>query len=161
MVDITWTNTQKKARNMGNLAARVETRHTHKWGTEVARAGKESIRQSVVDGGINKTAKGGARIEQGDMFDSADSVTTTMSGVSNVLAGFISGPPAHTIFQERGTRGRRIDSVKPRLNPTKGRGSGIPAMLAIPEAIQAMTVEADNSGYKMLGQIAREWDGTV
>lgn len=163
MIQITWTNTQKKARNMERLAARIETRHVHRWGQEVSRAGKESVQQSVMDQGINKTAKGGPRIESGAMLDSADSVALSMGGVSNVTAGFISGAPAHTIWQERGTLGRRIDSVKPGLKPTKGSGKsgGIPAMLAIPEAINAMTVEADNSGMKMLANIAREWDGTV
>lgn len=161
MITITWTNTHKKARNMGKLAERVGTRHAHRWGREVGFAGEESIKQSVVDQGVNKTKKGGPRILSRAMFYSANSVATTMGGTSNVLAGFISGAPEQTIWQERGTRGRRIDSVKPRLSPTKGRGTGIPAMLAIPEAVVAMEVEADNSGNKMLVQIAKDWDSTV
>ena len=161
MIEILWTNTHKKARNMRRLATRVGTQHVHKWGTEVGKAGKESVQQSVVDGGINKTAKGGARIKSGAMFDSAGSIATTMGGVSNASAGFIYGPPPQSIWQERGTKGRRIDSEKPRLTPTKGRGGGIPAMLAIPEARVAMENEMDNSGMKMLVQIAKEWSSTV
>lgn len=158
MITITWTNTQEKAMGMGLLADRVGTVYTHRWGQAVGQAGKESTQQSVVDQGINKTAKGGPRIRSGDMFDSADAVTVTMGSVANVSAGFINGPPKHTEYQERGTMGRRIDSENPRLKPTKGTGSGIPAMLAIPEAIVAMTVEADNSGMKMLASIARDWN---
>lgn len=161
MIEITWTNTHKKAANIHRLSERVGKRHAHRWGSEVGRAGKESVQQSVVDGGINKTAKGGARIKSGAMFDSAGSLATTMSGVSNVSAGFIFGTPPQANWQERGTRGRRIDSEKPRLIPTKGRGTGIPAMLAIPEAAVAMSNEIDNAGMRMLQRIAAEWDGTV
>lgn len=150
MVFITWTNTQKKATNMGRLAKRVGKQHTAKWGRQVAQVGEESVNFSVLSGGVNKTKKGGPRILSEAMINSVGERQKLSVGTATVSAGFgIDGrAPRWTIFQEEGTRSR-------------AGNSGIPAMLAIPEAIENMEVEMDNAGMRMLGSIANEWNSSV
>lgn len=150
MITIDWTNTHKKARNMERLADRVGKRHTATWSKQVTEAGEESINYMVLSGGKNKTKKGGPRILSGAMINSIGERQKLSDGYASITTGFGVGKraPFWTIFQEEGTR------------PRTGN-SGIPAMLAIPEAIQNMEAEIDDSGMRMLAQIAKEWDSTV
>lgn len=163
MIKITWTNTQKKAAHMRKLADTVGSKHLPKWSREVAEVGEETVNFRVLAGG---TKKGGPRIESESMIDSVGARQRISGGVANISAGFgASGSraPKWTTFQERGTLGHRNDSGKPSSTERKSpwQAKGIPAMLAIPEAIENMEVEADNAGMRMLINIAKDWDSWV
>ena len=163
MVKITWTNTQKKATHMGKLAGLVDSKYLPKWSREVAEVGEESVNFRVLAGG---TKKGGPRIETESMIDSVGARQKISGGIANISAGFgASGrrAPKWTNFQERGTLGHRNDSGNPSSEERKSpkEAKGIPAMLAIPEAIENMEVEADNAGMRMLINIAKDWDNWV
>lgn len=159
MITITWTNAQKKAANMNRLAKAVGTRHAQAWGNDVAEAGKESIRYSILSGGVNQTKKGGSRILSGAMFDSTFSDAKNNGGIVSVSAGY-KRSPTWTKFQEFGTRDRRVAGSLEDLTASSS-GSGIPAMLSIPTAIQDMEVISDDAGMKMLWNIAKEWNSSV
>ena len=163
MVKITWTNTQKKAAHMGKLADLVGSKYLPKWSSKVAEVGEETVNFRVLAGG---TKKGGPRIETESMIDSVGARQKISGGIANISAGFgASGrrAPRWTIFQERGTLGHRNDSGIPSSAERKSpwQAKGIPAMLAIPEAIENMEVEADNAGMRMLINIAKDWDSWV
>ena len=163
MMKIVWTNTQKKAAHMGMLAEAVERKHLPKWSNEVAEVGEETVNYRVLAGG---TKKGGPRILSEAMIDSVGARQRIFGGIANISAGFGAGgkrAPKWTIFQERGTLGHRNDSVNPSSTERKSpmEASGIPAMLAIPEAIENMKVEADNAGMRMLANIAKDWNSWV
>lgn len=162
MITITWPNIPEKVAGIEALAGRIYAVHAPKWGEEVSEIGERVVNAAVMDGGINKTKIGGPRIRTWAMHDSVASKVSISPGGNSITAtaGFLNNAPDHTIFQERGTRDRRIDSVKPRLTPTsgKGRGRGIPPMLAIPQAAADMEIAAEVTGGTMISRIAREYN---
>ena len=163
MIKITWTNTQKKAKHMGRLAGLVDSKYLPRWSRAVAEVGEETVNFRVLAGG---TKKGGPRIETEAMINSVGARQRISGGTANISAGFGADArraPRWTIFQERGTLGHRNDSGVPSSSQRKSpwQAKGIPAMLAIPEAIENMEVEADNAGMRMLVNIAKDWDSWV
>ena len=163
MITITWTNAQKKAAHMGKLADKVGGKYLTNWSSDVAKVGQETVNYRVLAGG---TKKGGPRIETEAMINSVGASQRISGGTASISAGFGSGgkrAPKWTIFQERGTLGHRNDNDNPSSTERKSPwgAKGIPAMLAIPEAIENMKVEADNSGMRMLINIAKDWNSWV
>lgn len=161
MITIVWTNTLKKAAGMSVLAGRVGVYHGPAWGETLSESVEAKVREAVLDGGINKpTTKGPARVRSETMLGSVNSRVTSTGGVTNVEGGFLANPPKYTIFQERGTRNRRITSDKPQLRPTKGRQGkgGVPAMLAIAQAEADIVIQGTVQGKSMLTAIRAEWN---
>lgn len=150
MITITWNNTAKKAKHMGNLADRVGAVLTPKWGRDVAAVGEKAYVDAVESGGVNPTQKGGSRIKSGKMIGSIGERTKDEYGISRVSSGFgLDGrAPRWTKFQEYGTRAREGNQ-------------GIAAMMAYTLAEIEMDIEAAESGTRMLTQIAKEWDSSV
>lgn len=159
-VTITWQNNHSKAINMERLNREIAIRHSAAWGAGVAEVGKESVNYSVLSGGAHQTKKGGPRIESGAMIDSHFGKSTNNGGSVTVQAGF-NRPPMWTKFQELGTRDRRVNSNASSDLSRSGGGSGIPAMLAIPQAIIDMDKAATDLGFTMLTNIARDWNTSV
>lgn len=160
---IYWTNAEQKAANMGKLAVRVGSQYLTDWSRDVAKVGQETVNHRVLAGG---TKKGGPRIETEAMIDSVGARQKISGGIASISAGFGADgkrAPKWTIFQERGTLGHRNDSGNPSSAERKSpwQAKGIPAMLAIPEAIENMKVEADNAGMRMLIKIAKGWNSWV
>lgn len=137
---ITWDNAAEKAAGMAALAAAVGTKHTYDWADDVAQVGEDSIRETIQDGGVVPTKKGGPRIKSGSMFASVSSRAYAGGGNGHATAGFLDGPPPHTIWQEGGT------------------SRGIPPMVAVPMAAIKMEIAADTLGLVMLADIAGEWN---
>ena len=137
---ITWDNAAEKAAGIAALAARVGTEHIYQWTDRVANEGEESVIRTVNNGGVIATKKGGPRIKSGAMIGSANSRVVAGGGMGEATAGFLDGPPAHTIWQEGGT------------------SRGIPPMLAIPMLNIDMGIAAENYGQRMLAEIAGEWN---
>lgn len=129
MMLITWTNTQQKAAGMAKLSDRVGTHHAYDWAEDVAVAGERTI-ESI------------AREDTGLMKSTVGSSHTAMGGVGVAEAGYgiYKSHPFYTKFQEHGTR------------------HGIKPMLSIPQGAKAMEIAAQDSGMKMLGSIAKEWN---
>jgi len=96
----------------------------------------ERMTDIVNAGGMNKTAKGGARVKTGQMIDSIGS-KTDLNGRGRVQSefGFINGPPDWTIFQEQGTIGAGKNKA------AHGGSGGIASMLAYATAHYEATVE--------------------
>jgi len=94
----------------------------------------------INDGGINKTIKGGPRIDSRDMINSVGS-TLTGNGKARVQAsfGFINDAPIWTRFQERGTR-----ALGPMRNRGSGGDGGIAPMLAYATALGEAIVDFQN-----------------
>lgn len=160
-VEIEWVNHHQKAAAIGRLVNRLSTVHGTRWGREVSDIGAKVVESAVMDGGVNKTKKGGPRVRTWEMHSSIDAVVEfSPKGQSiSAMAGFIYSPPKWAIFQERGTLGRRIDSKNPRTSPTTGRSNtGIPPMLAIPLAQADMAIAAKVSGENMILNIAKEFN---
>lgn len=161
MIELHWINAKQVGAGMLGVAEAIGTHHGPHWGEEVAEAGEAAVQRTVLSGGINKPRTTyGARIKTGAMFDSAEGISRGGDASASVRAGFINGPPRWTKFQERGTRGNHISTKNPRPKPTKsgGGGSGVPAMLAIPQAEIEMKAEALEAGTRMLMNIKAEWD---
>lgn len=129
MITITWTNAQQKAAGMSALADRVGTHHAYDWAEDVATAGERTI-DSI------------AREDTGWMRSSVGKMSTVMAGVGVAEAGYgiQKAHPFYTKFQEYGTR------------------HGIKPMNSLIAGIEAMKVEADDAGFRMLGRIAAEWN---
>ena len=159
MIRITWTNYKQKAHNMTRLAKQVGSRHASAWGAEVAEVGKESINYTILSGGVHKSGKGGPRIDTEAMINSLFGDSKNNAGHVTVRAGYMR-PPYWTKFQEFGTRDRLMAGSADDLTATSS-GSGIPAMLSLAQAEQHMKVAIDDSGTKMLWQIAKEWNSSV
>lgn len=126
---ITWVNAQQKASGMSLLSDRVGTHHAYDWAEDVAEAGERTIQEI-------------ARVDTGWMQSSVGKIATAMGGVGVAEAGYglIKAHPYYTKFQEYGTR------------------HGIKPMNSIIFGHQAMKVEAQNAGVRMLGRIAGEWN---
>lgn len=160
MITIHWTNALSKAKNMDLLANRVGTIHANRWGTATAETGEESVNYSILSGGAHKTAKGGPRILNEAMINSVFSDSRNTDGLVRARAGY-KRPPRYTIFQEAGTRAKRMAATDSDLDASKPSGSGIPAMLSIPQAIRDMEMAAEKAGTTMLNNIAWEWNSRV
>lgn len=95
----------------------------------------DRMREIINDGGINKTAKGGARVgKTGDMLASVDSERATGGNRVRGNFGFIDNAPFYTKFQERGTLTQGPSRA------AKG-GGGIASMLAFATAQAEAIVE--------------------
>lgn len=65
----------------------------------------DTMLQIIDNGGVNKTKKGGPRIDSGDMQESVNSnAHLNARGRVQGEFGFIDGAPDYTVYQERGTR---------------------------------------------------------
>ena len=98
------------------------------------------MQKIIADGGINKTQKGGPRIDSGDMFSSVGSeMLINKRGRVQASFGFINDAPLWTRFQERGTR-----ALGPMRNRGSGGGGGIAPMLAYATALEEAIVDFQN-----------------
>lgn len=129
MIIIKWTNAQKKAAGMSNLADRVGTHHVYDWAEDVADAGENTI-------------AGIARVDTGKMQASVGKNSTAMGGVGVAEAGYglNSAQMYYTKFQEYGTR------------------HGIIPMHSVLAGHLAMTKAASDAGTTMLRNIRGEWN---
>lgn len=160
MIEIVWTNNKKKAKHMRDLSGRVGTVHATRWGEAVSETGEESVNYTILSGGKHPTKKGGPRILTERMIDSKFSDSKNSGGLVTARAGY-KNPPKHTIFQEYGTRDKRVSGGIKDLDGAAPGGSGIAAMLSIAQAIQDMEMSAESAGMKTLIKIAKEWDSYV
>jgi len=129
MIIVTFDNAAQKAAGMHALAERVGNHHVQQWAEDVAEAGETTI-------------QGIARVDTGAMKGSVSSRATGGGGSGFAEAGYGVGgsAPFYTKFQEYGTR------------------HGITPMESLIAGEMAMEVAADNSGLKMLANIAAEWN---
>lgn len=127
---ITWLNTKQKAAGMKALAKRVDATHTRAWGSAVAKAG-------------DNTVKDIARVDTGKMEGSTGAQIGKAPGAVMAMTGYgITTPePFYTKFQEFGTM------------------HGIQPMNSILAAETTMHTTGYNAGDLMLKKIAMEWNG--
>ena len=115
--------------------------------TEALEKGTERMEEIVLDGGMNKTKKGGPRAESEAMFDSID-YTTSVNGRGRFQGefGFLDGAPEYTKYQEYGTGSSGAGRAAPgKSGPSEqASGGGISAMLAFATANQEVITSLQN-----------------
>ena len=97
----------------------------------VVERGADIMREVILSGGVNKTKKGGARVDSGDMLASVGHEANVSRGRARGTFGFINNAPFYTLFQEKGTGAN---------GPARAKGSGgfdgIASMLAYATAVE-------------------------